>query len=203
MQLSPTGNAEHMEAFIDLKKLSLDELAGVVSLYPWFGGARKELCRRMSAAGGESWGVSQYAEAAMHLPSRRVIAGLLRSPSSGDCSDGDLSEILKKMSSGFNSRRVRVAGGDYFSQEQYDLVRKQDDSFVGRFNWRVEENTAEAAAETGGSLAFYTETLAQIYADQGYYEQAREIYSKLILAYPEKNTYFAALIEKLDQEIKK
>ena len=37
-------------------------------------------------------------------------------------------------------------------------------------------------------------------ADQGYYEQAKDIYSKLILAYPEKNAYFAALIEKLNQE---
>ena len=45
---------------------------------------------------------------------------------------------------------------------------------------------------------FCTETLAEIYAEQGYYDRARDIYSKLLLAYPEKNTYFAALIEKLD-----
>jgi tetratricopeptide (TPR) repeat protein len=45
----------------------------------------------------------------------------------------------------------------------------------------------------------YTETLAQIYAEQGYYEQAKHIYSKLILAYPEKNAYFAALIQKIDE----
>jgi hypothetical protein len=46
---------------------------------------------------------------------------------------------------------------------------------------------------------FCTETLAQIYADQGYYKQAKYIYSQLILRYPEKNAYFAALIEKLDE----
>jgi len=45
--------------------------------------------------------------------------------------------------------------------------------------------------------AFCTETLAQIYVDQGYYEQAKFIYSKLLLRYPEKNAYFAALIQKL------
>ncbi|MBR4817267.1 MAG: tetratricopeptide repeat protein, partial [Bacteroidales bacterium] len=44
---------------------------------------------------------------------------------------------------------------------------------------------------------FCTETLAQIYIDQGYYEQAKFIYSKLLLRYPEKNAYFAALIQKL------
>lgn len=42
--------------YIDLKKLNLDELVGVVNLYPWFGGARKELCERMLKVGGDSWG---------------------------------------------------------------------------------------------------------------------------------------------------
>ena len=37
--------------YIDIRKLNIDELVGVVSLYPWFGGARKELCRRMSSMG--------------------------------------------------------------------------------------------------------------------------------------------------------
>ncbi len=45
----------------------------------------------------------------------------------------------------------------------------------------------------------YTETLAQIYLEQGYPEQARNIYSKLLLANPEKNAYFAALIQKIDE----
>ena len=44
---------------------------------------------------------------------------------------------------------------------------------------------------------FCTETLAEIYAEQGYPEEARRIYSKLILFYPEKSAYFASLIEKL------
>ena len=48
---------------------------------------------------------------------------------------------------------------------------------------------------------FCTETLAQIYLDQGYYEQARHIYSRLLLKFPEKNTYFAALIQKLDEQV--
>ena len=54
-----------MEGFIDIKKLTLDELAGVVNLYPWFGGARKELCERMSRMGGDGWGERQFADAAM------------------------------------------------------------------------------------------------------------------------------------------
>ena len=36
-----------MRGYIDLKKLNLEELVGVVNLYPWFGGARKELGARI------------------------------------------------------------------------------------------------------------------------------------------------------------
>lgn len=44
---------------------------------------------------------------------------------------------------------------------------------------------------------FVTETLASIYAQQGYYKKAVQIFEKLSLKYPEKSTYFAAQIEKV------
>lgn len=45
---------------------------------------------------------------------------------------------------------------------------------------------------------FVTETLASIYAQQGYYKKAVQIFEKLSLKYPEKSTYFAAQIEKVN-----
>lgn len=42
-----------------------------------------------------------------------------------------------------------------------------------------------------------TETLAMIYAQQGYYKKAIQIFEKLSLKYPEKSTYFAGHIEKI------
>ena len=90
-------------------------------------------------------------------------------------------------------------GGDYFSIEDYEQVRRTDDNVFSRYAAKARK---EAPVQNGVSVVefdLYTETLAQIYAEQGYYEQAKEIYSKLILAYPEKNAYFAALIQKLDE----
>ncbi len=48
-----------------------------------------------------------------------------------------------------------------------------------------------------------SETLAKIYFDQGYFSKSIEMYKKLILKYPEKSSYFAALIEKANNELNK
>lgn len=202
-----------MDNYIDIRKLNLDELMGVVNLYPWFGGARKELCRRISAMGGENLGQAQFADAAMYVGDRGKLYRMMRSSRRHDWTDADVEGLLKsyfsdaasgvadaEKSSGtpVQERRVHVVGGDFFSQEDYDRVRKADDNVFSRYAVKArKENTA--GEKDDSDFDMYTETLAGIYAEQGYYEHAKRIYSKLILAYPEKNAYFAALIEKLEK----
>ena len=196
-----------MGGYIDIKKLNLDELMGVVNLYPWFSGARKELCVRMSRMGVDIMEESQCSDAALYLPSRRILSDIRRSSQTQMWKDEDVDEIIKsyisvpeqqEVTSETPKRRVYAGAGDYFSQEDYDKVKRSDDNVFSQYARRVKDST-RTEVQADPVFDIFTETLAQIYAEQGYYEQAKDIYSKLILAYPEKNAYFAALIQKLDE----
>ncbi|MBR3562348.1 MAG: hypothetical protein IKN93_00805 [Bacteroidales bacterium] len=191
--------------YIDLKRLNLDELNGVVNLYPWFGGARKELCRRMSELGEGAWSDERYADAALYVGSRRIIAALAHKGHKADYSDHQVKELLRayidegvgEVHDEGQPRRVIVVGGDYFSAQQYAGVKREGD---GDFAAMAKESSVELPAislKEDDFTDYCTETLAQIYADQGYPDQAKQIYSRLSLRFPEKSAYFAALIDKL------
>ncbi len=201
-----------MSGYIDIKKLTLDELAGVVNLYPWFGGARKELCGRMSAMGGGDWGEAQYADAAMYVGARGKLSDMMRASRDLDWTDADVERLLKSYIAENEEdakadaqdvlgekRKVYAGVGDYFSQDDYDLVRRVDDNVFSRYAAKARQGRTSSEESGVVESDFYTETLAGIYLEQGYPEQAKRIYSKLILAYPEKNAYFAALIKKIDE----
>lgn len=61
------------------------------------------------------------------------------------------------------------------------------------------ENMARQSAED--NYVFVTETLANIYVDQGLLPKAIEVFRKLILKYPEKKSYFANRIKELEKNI--
>ncbi|MCJ7446761.1 MAG: tetratricopeptide repeat-containing protein [Bacteroidales bacterium] len=91
-------------------------------------------------------------------------------------------------------------------QRQTDLI----DKFI-LTNPRIEpvkeksdapvEDISKPFVEAKGG--FLTETLARIYIRQGYYSKAINVYEKLCLKFPEKCSYFAGQIEKVNELIKK
>ena len=201
-----------MDGCFDLKRLKLEELVGVINLYPWFGGARKELCARMSRM-GEVLSDSQCAEAAMYVVAREKVSALKKSSQNTSWTDADIERLLKsylsekpaivaepeEVKESQPERKVYVVGGDFFSQAEYDKVRQAEDNVFSRYASKDRAVVSAPQVKADKEICFYTETLAQIYAEQGYYDQSKEIYSKLILAYPEKSAYFASLIQKMEQ----
>jgi tetratricopeptide (TPR) repeat protein len=78
---------------------------------------------------------------------------------------------------------------DKFLEAQPKMPQIKDkDSGAPRENNSTQEDANED---------FVTETLASIYAQQGYYKKAVQIFEKLSIKYPEKSTYFATQIEKI------
>ncbi len=114
--------------------------------------------------------------------------------------EGDTNQPESAMTEGVN-KNYRGAG-DYFSREQYERVRMEArEASAATTPSETASNADSFNLDRDVSLdGFYTEALAEIYAEQGYFERAKDIYSKLILAEPEKNTYFASLIEKLNEK---
>jgi hypothetical protein len=155
----------------------------------------------MVRSGGEGWGKEQFANAALYIGTRSIISDIVRSARKTDWKDKDVDALLKSFIAPKEEEPksdVRVVGGDFFTQAQYDGVRREGDNVFSHYAARAAETaSAEGEADVADS-PFCTETLAQIYAEQGYYEQSRKIYSRLSLRYPEKSAYFASLIEKLD-----
>ena len=194
-----------MSDTINIKKLNLEELSGVITLYPWYGAARKELCERSARLGSIS--SAMFDDAAMYIGDRRILASMVRKASPEDWSDKDVHEIIasylrRDRQQEQRERSVRVVGGDYFTQAQYDDVRDEGGKVFSRMALQARSEGADSGKATAIEDDVCTETLAQIYAEQGYYDQSRHIYSRLLLKFPEKSAYFASLIEKLDQEIK-
>ena len=100
-------------------------------------------------------------------------------------------------------------GGDYFSREDFEQLEREDGGLPSEAahlatGSSVRDSNVSSVIGPDGKVnfedpEFYTETLGQVYAQQGYYEQAIEVFSKLILLYPEKSAYFAALVKETER----
>ena len=192
---------------VSLKNNTIAELEKLVESYPWFAAARKELFLRMSAMGEEYRrdalhrtvlyiypDYSAFREAYVLSSAAEVDEGVYEETVSVASADAGLSVTVpeaetEEQTAGPERKRIYVVGGDYFMPDDLRDVQGQDlSSLDSSRKSQVSSDSSDFTDE-----AFYTETLARIYADQELYDRANEVYEKLILLYPEKSAYFAAL----------
>lgn len=192
-------------SYIDLSSLTDEELAGVINIYPWFSIARKKMCERMSLRGEEPLKV--LPDTTLFVTDAAVLMNIRRKGTV--LPDAESIKAAKAPSDVY--RRVVVVGGDYFSGAEYEQVTdggfKELSDILAHKSSPVAKQVPKYEVEGDSAWEdreeFYTEALAGIYAQQGYYSQAKKIYQHLILEYPEKSVYFASFIDELDKlEIK-
>ena len=121
----------------------------------------------------------------------------------GDILDPTLAGNIEHVdvSSQFGSGGGGSTGCVELTQAQYDDVSHTEDNVFSRFAVKAsleDSKEKDKAPKVKIDDDFCTEPMAQIYAEQGYLEQAKHIYSRLLLKFPEKSAYFAALIERLN-----
>jgi len=183
---------------VDLHKMSVSALSELIETYPWFAAARAAMCVKVLEHNGPDAAASNFRDFLIYFQDSGFVAGRLKKAvSREDFSDSQLADMIR---SAVKERpHVVMAGMDYFSRDDYDAVRQDGDSSIAH---TVTTNVSEPSAPVTENIEapvcdLVTETLAQIYVDQGYPEEAVNIYQKLSLQSPEKSAYFASLIDKL------
>jgi tetratricopeptide (TPR) repeat protein len=214
--------------YTNIEQFTPEQLEGIITEYPWFSYAREVLLLKLAAISREIFD-TELRHSAVFLPSRRrlydkVMQIVKTQPVEViDIEQEEKVEDVKAAAAEAiaEAKKERAGspvvtkikyipvGGDYFSREDFEQLEREDGSLPSE---AAHLATGSSAGDSNVSSVigpdgkvnfedpeFYTETLGQVYAQQGYYEQAIEVFSKLILLYPQKSAYFAALVKETER----
>ncbi|MBN1925213.1 MAG: hypothetical protein JW798_05195 [Prolixibacteraceae bacterium] len=203
-----------------LDESTLGELHEAIGHYPYFPVLRMLYLKNLLNIKSYKF-ETELAGHAIFIPDRRVLYSFLnRKP--GDNKEFELLPYDKEAFARFFELSSGTATGgvpfdmpsDYGLNEVDTSKTKEDVDLIDRFisknptishtNDKVEIEKAEESFKSDSlDDGLITETLATIYVKQEMYEEAIRSYKKLSLKFPEKNTYFAAQIEKIKELMSK
>ncbi|MBP5391541.1 MAG: tetratricopeptide repeat protein [Bacteroidales bacterium] len=202
-----------------VSSMDLMDMEAALKESPWFSYLREILMEKLYRKDKEAF-AQTLSQTAVFLSSRKTLYDRINSPVEEEIAEENQTAAEEKpqvQEEPVHRPRVIVAGGDFFSKEDLKTINPEDDMELKLKSspfYRQREEAEEKPAppkprekrtsllKDDGSvnfddLAFCTETLGHIYAQQGFYDKAIEVFSKLILLYPQKSAYFAALVNEL------
>lgn len=209
--------------YSEVRSMDLMDMEAVLKQNPWFSYLREILLEKLYRKDKEAF-AQTLSQTAVFLSSRKTLYDRINSPEEEGISENIPKETSVETEESVQTvqrPRVIVAGGDFFSKEDLKTIDPEEDMELklksSPFYRPAPEPASEPAEkpqapkqkERRGSLlredgtvnfddlAFCTETLGHIYAQQGFYDKAIEVFSKLILLYPQKSAYFAALVNEM------
>ena len=177
----------------------LSSIEQLISIYPWYQGARVELILKLAEISKET-AREKLRESFSFVPFPEWIATKIEGIESAKKRSENDKVIQSQIQ---QAKKIFVVGGDYFSREELESVNNdneaREDSPANPIEAARSLERERAVKRDGANigvdpLIFYTETLAQIYTQQECWREALDVYSKLILLYPEKSVYFASLV---------
>ncbi len=183
---------------VRLSNMDRRDLMAALQTYPWFAAARAMLCVSMAGEEGMDGAAGLFRESLAYLPDSAYTYRQMRALHPAAYTDSKLTAAETEKSR--ERTRIYIAGTDFFSKEEYESARSAEDSGISSIavvDYSVPVPEPQARTH-GDSFSLVSETLARIYANQGYPERAKEIYLQLSLESPEKSAYFASLIDNLN-----
>ena len=184
----------------------LSSIEQLISIYPWYQGARVELILKLAEISKET-AREKLRESFSFVPFPEWIATKIEGVENTKKRTENDKVIQSQIQ---QAKKIFVVGGDYFSREELESVNNENEAKADSPAIPVEAARSlerERAVKRDGAnsgvdpLFFYTETLAQIYTQQECWREALDVYSKLILLYPEKSVYFASLVNDIKLKI--
>ncbi|MBO7562867.1 MAG: tetratricopeptide repeat protein [Bacteroidales bacterium] len=201
----------------NVPSLDVMEMEALLKQCPWFSYLREIMMEKLYRIDEEAFR-EKLAASAVFLSSRKTLYDRINAPVEDLPLDEEVEEVVQEPAvfEQPSKPRVVVVGGDFFSKDDLKSISPEEDMELKLRNSpfyrpveeapKKEEEPVQPAAPKRSSLltedgkvnfddlAFCTETLGHIYAQQGFYDKAIDVFSKLILLYPQKSAYFAALV---------